>query len=252
MTLKNSTSHILFKIKHLKSDRIEHLRIAYAYNSHQGKKLTAEYLGFKLVFAMRRFISIAAIGVLISACSVAVNDVPRTTPPGKFKLGIGVGSYLGYSSGNFFSAPLLGIYGRYGLSEDMDLGFRVFGTGFGLETKKAFSDQLAFAVGINAASFGAIYYDIYGTMIYGFNSTGTIPYLYIKPHIQGYLGEVTTSDTTLVFSNNALALQGGFGFHGDPDKVIQPSAEIGLILPLGQSFTPTLVLSFGLNFQLGN
>ena len=200
---------------------------------------------------MRSVILIAALGAMLGACSMAVNDSPRTTPPGKFKLGLGVGSYLTFGNANAFF-PLTGISGRYGISEDMDLGFRIFGVGFGAEVKKSFNQQTAFAFGANISSLGALFYDLYGTFIYGFKPAGSTPYVYFKPHLQGYSAEVSGSDTTFTLGGSGFAIQAGFGFHGNPDKAIQPSIEFGIYYPFVNNAQPIFLLSLGLNFMIGD
>ncbi len=197
---------------------------------------------------MRRIILIALSGTILGACSIAVNDVPQTTPPGKFKLGVAIGSDIAYTSDNFSSTPIATVMGRYGLNYNTDIGFRVFRAGFGLEGKRAFTDRMALSIGVilNKPA-DPIFYDLYGTLLYGFRSTGSIPYLYIRPMIVGYIGN--SGDGSFPAG---LALQGGFGYHGDPDKFIQPSAEIGFITPLSGSFRPDIILSLGLNLQLGD
>ncbi len=189
--------------------------------------------------------------MMLGACSLAVNDTPRTTPPGKFKLGINAVNYVLAGTGGF-PLPMLGLSGRYGISEDTDLGFRIFGPGFGMEMKKAFNDQSAIAIGANLSSFGALFYDIYGTYIYGFNPTGSTLYAYFKPHLQGYTTDVTTEDTTYSWAGNGFVLQAGFGFHGNPEKVIQPSIELGVIYPLIENSKPAFLLSLGVNFMMGD
>jgi len=189
--------------------------------------------------------------MMLGACSVAVNDTPRTTPPGKFKLGINFVNYL-YPEFSGLPIPMPGLSGRYGISEDTDLGFRLFGFGFGMEMKKAFNDQSAIAIGTNLSTLGAFFYDIYGTYIYGFNPTGSTLYAYFRPHLQGFTADVNTADTTYSWAGNGFVLQAGFGFHGNPEKVIQPSIELGVIYPLMEDSKPAFLLSLGVNFMLGD
>ncbi len=201
---------------------------------------------------MRRAIILSIAGFMMGACSMAINDSPSTTPPGKFRMGFNVGSYVISPSGGGAVIPMVGITGRYGLSEDMDIGFRLLGVGVGLEVKKAFNRQTAMALGVQFSSFGGLFYDLYGTLIYGFKPEGATPYVYLRPHYQGFSGSTSTSDTTYAFAANAFTLQGGFGFYGNPNKTVQPSIELGFIYPLTNGATPVFHLSLGINFQVGD
>lgn len=203
---------------------------------------------------MRRIILIALSGAFLGACSLAVNDVPQTTPPGKFKLGLGLGNYLTYSSGEFISLPLAGVSGRYGLNYNTDIGFRVFEAGFGLEVKRAFSENLALALGTNLGMntrSKQIFYQLYGTLLYGMQSIGTIPYFYVRPILNGYLG--TPEEGSGFTLPAGMAIQAGFGYHGDPTSLLQPVGEVGVYVPVSgsASLQPTLILSLGLNVQFG-
>ncbi len=202
---------------------------------------------------MRKVILLAVLGSMIGACSMAVNDSPRTTPPGKFKMGAQVGSYLASN----VVVPLISVNGRYGIAEDLDLGFRLFFFGIGMEAKKSFNQQTAIAFGSNLSIFdvdvyGTRVYDIYGTLIYGFKPTGSTPYIYLKPHFQGYIGKSHGSDTTYTFGESGLMIQTGFGYYGNPDKLIQPSIELGMYYLFSSNPKLTFSLSLGLNFMIGN
>ncbi len=201
---------------------------------------------------MKKVLILTIAGIMVGACSMAVNDSPRTTPPGKFLMGFNIGSYVYPSSGTGGVLPLVGIMGRYGLTEDMDLGFRLLGVGVGMEVKKAFNRQTAVALGAQFSSFGALFYDLYGTFIYGFKPYGATPYIYLRPHYQGFTGAISDQDTTYLFGANAFTLQGGFGFYGNPDRTVQPSIELGFIYPVAENSTPIFTISLGLNFQIGD
>ncbi len=201
---------------------------------------------------MRKLVILAMVGFMVGACSMAVNDSPRTTPPGKFRMGFNLGSYIVSPTGGGVVIPMVGIMGRYGLTEDMDIGFRLLGFGAGLEVKKALNPQTALALGVQFSSFGALFYDLYGTLMYGFKPDGATPYIYLRPHIQGFSGSLSTQDTTVVFGASTFTLQGGFGFYGNPNKALQPSIELGFIYPLESGSTPIFQLSLGVNFQMGD
>ena len=202
---------------------------------------------------MDKIALIALMGTILGACSMAVNDVPQTTPPGKLKFGMSLGNYLSYKSGKFVSTPLAGISGRYGLNYNTDIGFRVFEAGFGLEGKRAFTDRVAISLGtvLGKIGSGSVLYNVYGTFLYGLRSSGTIPYIYIKPLISGFIGSSDDTTETLPIPSG-FAIQGGFGYHGDPEKLLQPSAEIGVYFPLSGNLVPIIIISLGLNLQIGN
>lgn len=128
----------------------------------------------------------------------------------------------------------------------MDVAVRMAGYGTGVEIKMAFSPYTALALGMNLYNAGETAYDTYLTLIYGFDSTGSTPYIYFKPHFQNF--KLTAGDYAIMpIAENTVAIQVGFGIYGNPDKQLQPSIELGFYYQLSNVPFQTIFLSLGIS-----
>ncbi len=175
------------------------------------------------------------------SCSFAVNESPKTVPQGKFLLGLGIGSYVGPGI-----VPLTDLKIRYGLTDNMDIGFRIFSLGIGADLKLSFADRVALSLGgLYSGAFGIQIWSLHTTLSVTPFAPGSGLYIFAKPIFSGAVGTIgigTVGDIT--FAGYGFTMQGGLGFYANPESTFQPSVEVGAFLGAPTTF----YLSIGLNF----
>jgi len=133
-------------------------------------------------------LALCALTLLLSGCAVYHMQVPRTTTPGEWDMGGGigcVGSFEVDSAGRFaFGAfPIVGFGARYGITQRFDMGISSWGLGAKLDCKYGLvPDYLALGAGAGIGTLFSMaefpfFYTAEASLYLGYPFKKVYPYL---------------------------------------------------------------------------
>lgn len=197
---------------------------------------------------------LTAVLVVFSSCATSTLQTAKTTPKGKVDLFIG-GTFLPDADNKGF-LPEFGF--RAGISDRLDLGLRIFGSGFMGEAKFGIVQN---QIGLNLAVTGGLGYSFLIIPFYSYELGGIIsidtehiaPYASIKIHKFGLAGDTVADDVPDGTIGEFIVLAGGICLF--PQSKVSLFAELNWFKPVklfGETLdgTSQAILAAGIRLRL--